>query len=1137
MELIFVLIVLTLIATPFIAIGALSTANRALKENSELRKKLNELLHERSPQKQQNKELKEQTKQTTTEKQSTAPAPPEEPPSDTETLADIDLKIWIDGNTHKANEPIKVCLSAKDKDGIESWAQGKLTLVKLSESTLLPVKVISSSLIELDPLVESTRRLSFNAPEPGLYRLKLTLNDTDLSTIHEFSVEESAVKSTEEPPPIASGSETAKTITETSKEKTKEPDKRTGKTANQSASVKTKSPEPKSSDSIEMKLGTYWFVRIGVILLLTGIATLAWFKRSFFFDLSPGTKVGLFYALSAAMGGLGFWIQKRKEELKNYGQVLMAGGFAGTYFTTYAAHIFEPVKIIPDPTLALVLLFSLGMLIVWFAEKLKSETIALFAIGASYYATYVPVIHSGEISPWIILASNLILAISSVIFMLRNRWFKMPVLSMIASYSGFFIWRAMTESPELFLVAIFACSLWVVYTVAALLSRDNGFKDNDRATFLTLNNGALFGLMSWELLQNADSQYWVLPLSLGALLVGCAFFASKTLKDHPLTKNCYLIQGLTLITLGLMVTKQSESIKGPILAAESVILLFGAIRLKSLIVRYASAAAAAAAVIFGFISIANGAGDYFYSCLSIGGFLLFNAFLTSKKIEQQKEILLRPIVSYFTLSALAVSICAFLIKADHSLMTGSILIASSVIFCASIYPLRVREFVLFGQIPAIFGIIRSYEILADTEGFGTEPLILLLLTLGLAHWWSLQKNKLITESETDREQANGISFVFEIFYSGAIISQLLVWLIATHQYSAEWLWIGSVAAAAITAYAAMTKAKFIGIFAQIFLVLACSCQIDICINNNEGTPIMAMVPIATMLGTSLIIPYITKLIGTVSESMSRTLGMIQRGYRLASTGLLMLWIYRFVPGDTQLWISVVLSFACVIAGKWRPAAEWGWASLAFSLSGLIYLCAGESNPMLIPDQWITFVCILIGIVFFFSSLLVSNKETLTSFFTYVCAGYILIARELLERDALLPSLTAVLLLLAVQQISRRVSGKIAISDKSHFTLIISGVVTLFLWATVKVGSDAEGLRTITWAGLAVIYFILGLGLQERWYRLMGLGTLGIALLSLLPIIWELSTEMKIASLFVLGAIFVGLGYVYTRYKEKINKLL
>ena len=94
-----------------------------------------------------------------------------------------------------------------------------------------------------------------------------------------------------------------------------------------------------------------------------------------------------------------------------------------------------------------------------------------------------------------------------------------------------------------------------------------------------------------------------------------------------------------------------------------------------------------------------------------------------------------------------------------------------------------------------------------------------------------------------------------------------------------------------------------------------------------------------------------------------------------------------------------------------------------------------------------------------------------------------------------------------------------------------------MWSTVKVGEGAEGLRTIIWAGLAVLYFALGLGLKERWYRLMGLGTLGIALLSILPIIWGLGTEMKIASLFVLGAIFVGLGYVYTRYKEKINKLL
>ena len=1193
MELILILIVLVIIATPIIAIAALVNANKALKENTELRAKLNELLYEKAKQQKELQELKKITTPTT-DKDQDLPVPlPIQPTSDVKELKywiskndqecgpytldqlrqnleegtilltdyiykdkewislsqfiedrkidekAIDLKVWLDKKIHRTGESIKTHLSAKDNNGIGVWGKGELVLIKLSESTLLPKEVISSWSFELNPLEESTQQLEFNVAELGSYRLKFTLNESNISCMHDFNVNESAVKNvlakTSTAPDPETVSTTVKTpksraLVHTSKEEVKKPDRRTAERATHSSLAKVEPSKLKDSESIEMKLGTYWFVRIGVVLLLTGIATLAWFKRSFFFDLSPGTKVALFYALSASMGGLGFWIQKKKEELKNYGQVLIAGGFAATYFTTYAAHIFEPVKIIPEPTLALVLLFSLGALIVWFAEKLKSETIALFAIGASYYATYVPIIHSGEISPWIILASNLILAISSVIFMLRNRWFKMPVLSMFASYCGFFIWRAMTESPELFLVTLFACSLWIVYTVATLLSRDTGFKDNERATFLTLNNGALFGLMSWELLKNADAQYWILPLSVGALLLSCAFFASKALKEYPLTKNCYLIQGLTLITLGLMLTKQSESIKGPMLAAESVILLFSAIRLKNMIVRYASVAAAAAAVIFGFISILDGAGDSLYSCLSIGGFLLFNAYLTSKKVEQDKESLLRPIVSYFTVSALAVSITAFLIQADHSLMTGSILIASSVIFCASIYPLWVREFVLLGQIPAILGVFNTFSIISNTEGFGLEPLSLLLLTLGLAHWWRLQRDRVITQSKPNEIQAKSISLFYELIYSAMITLQLLLWLNATHEFSVSWLWIGSATAAAITTYSAITRAKFIGIFSQIFLIIACGVQIKICINGDEATDFMALIPIGTMLGTNLIIPNIANRLGGVPESINRSLALIQCGYRLAASGLLILWIYRFVPSDYQLWISVFLSFACIIASKWRPAVEWGWASLAFSLSGLIFI----KN---IPDQFQTPASILIAAAFFFYSRSVSGKESLISSIAYLCAGYLYLANELAQGDAQFLSAAGVLFLLTIQQITRRTSGKISIPNEAHVSLIISGAIALFLWSTVKVGEGAEGLRSIIWAGLAVIYFALGLGLKERWYRLMGLGILGIALISLLPIIWGLSTEMKIASLFVLGAVFLGLGYVYTRYKEKINKLL
>ena len=51
------------------------------------------------------------------------------------------------------------------------------------------------------------------------------------------------------------------------------------------------------AESIEMKLGTYWFVRIGVMLVLTGLGVLAYYNKNFFFELTPQAKVSVFYLL------------------------------------------------------------------------------------------------------------------------------------------------------------------------------------------------------------------------------------------------------------------------------------------------------------------------------------------------------------------------------------------------------------------------------------------------------------------------------------------------------------------------------------------------------------------------------------------------------------------------------------------------------------------------------------------------------------------------------------------------------------------------------------------------------------------------------------------------------------------------
>ncbi len=107
-------------------------------------------------------------------------------------------------------------------------------------------------------------------------------------------------------------------------------------------------PGPPPAASFEMRLGTFWFVRIGAVLVLTG---LVFFGNLAFQQLGPAGKTGLLYLASGMLLGAGVWWQRKeaKESLQNYAQVLFAGGLAAVYFTTYAAHHFPTLRIIGSP--------------------------------------------------------------------------------------------------------------------------------------------------------------------------------------------------------------------------------------------------------------------------------------------------------------------------------------------------------------------------------------------------------------------------------------------------------------------------------------------------------------------------------------------------------------------------------------------------------------------------------------------------------------------------------------------------------------------------------------------------------------------------------------------------------------------
>ena len=738
----------------------------------------------------------------------------------------------------------------------------------------------------------------------------------------------------------------------------------------------------------------------------------------------------------------------------------------------------------------------------WVANRLRSETVALFAVGAAYYATYVPLIHvdSGGVSHWVILASNVILAATAVAFMLRNRWFKMPLLSMSAAYAGFVLWRVRVEDPApLLIVLLFAASLWIIYNAAVFLSRHDAFDDRKRAAFLTANNAALFGFLTWDVLRDHPQQFWILPLSFGMVLLGGALASRRLLGDQVLSGKSFLTQGLVLVTLGLMTTQLSESIKGPILAAETVVLLFMGIRRENKILKLASMLVAVIAFGFGIYDINQENTDYLKGCLAIASFLLFAGWLSHHRLEKDGKAILRPVVSYFSGLALAIGQLALFSSGSGGDMLPVILVGATLLLTASIYLLRVREFVLIGQVPALAGLCYSWLFIAEGESLTLPLLLVMIATLGLAHWWRWQRNHL-TRDWANRHSARMVPLCAEGIFSAGLIIQLINWLGVVGDLQRQWLWLGPLLALAIMGYGALTRAAFLAALGQVFLYIGCFWSLSVFlphifiihgdVDGGEVPMLLTLAPIGGLLLTGLVIIAALR-IGQAGALATRLITGLQVCYQWAAAALGALWIYHFIPDAYRVLfafgVAVFLLLGCLL-GRKGVKGQWQGAALAYALVGGLFLIM-----------------------------------------------------QFLHGHAFWQSLAAIAVFLGVQRMARISDAHFHVADWVHKAIIAAGGAALFFWVTIRVsgmaGDGIEGLRSISWSGLGLLFFLLGLTLKERWYRLMGLTVLGIALLSLVPIIWGFSTEWKIASFFVLGLVFVGLGFVYNRFRAKINKLL
>ncbi len=946
---------------------------------------------------------------------------------------------------------------------------------------------------------------------------------------------------------------------------------------------------PGRPQSAELRLGTYWFVRVGVVMVLTAMVFLANLAyREWITQMGAVGKVALLYVGSAALLGVGAWLQRKdaKESLRNFAHVLLAGGLGAVYFTTYAAHHYEPLRVIGSAVLDGALLLGWAGVIVWLADRKKSETLALFALGLGFYTAVVTRVGTFT------LASNLVLTTATVFFLVRNRWAHLTLAGLVASYGGFGFWRFFHDGQwllgapreNLWVALAFLIGYWLCFTAATFLAEGDILADMRRAAFLSANNGAFFALAVLSMASNRGGRLWAFCLGFGAVLLALAAFARMRLPREPSVRAAYVTQGLLLLTVGFILKFTGHQL-AVLLTAESVVLLTLGLRQSSRLLR--AGAFVSAALAAGWLALTARPGDSPVLGLGVTALLLFNAWWMSRHEDPANAALLRPRTAAFAVFALfAGAVTCFQQAATPWVPVW--LAGAAVLVTASVHVLRTRELTLFGQ--GYLFLAHCWWLFSSgdwAEWPAWRQMLLLAATLAVLHWWAGQTVL----------GGRALAAKFETGCAIAVAALLHTWLQARCT-APQWVVVSSALAVGVTGYGAATRAWRLAATGQFFTLVAAVNFVRHISESSGDDWTLALAPVAMCVLTA----------GATSGAMQRLTARIPGGtrdtlrvgvslYYWAAFAMLVVMTFRYVPAGQRPWVFALGGAVLFGFAGWQRLAQPLLASgVALGLGLLSLLAPGEGNddsltipnlfavllplglqqvarrapgcfPMppnahaavvlvaggclwlhltrlLLPERdgyYFTVAWSVLGPVF-----LAAGQWLRERTYFLLGLGCLLAAlARVMFHDAWLPELLALNVLpmlgvFALQRVARRHLEGAALPEGAHTAAICASGLTLWLFLSrwVVQASGGKFFLTASWAVLALAIFSAGFALRERVYRWLGLAVLAGAVGRVVLLdVWQLALVYRVLAFMALGLVLIVLGYIYTRWQDKIREWL
>jgi hypothetical protein len=193
----------------------------------------------------------------------------------------------------------------------------------------------------------------------------------------------------------------------------------------------------RSALDLEQMLGTNWLSKIGVAVLVLGIAFfLAWRLR----EVGPLGKVLTGVVVSAILLACGIW-GDRHERYALLGRAALAGGWSLLYFVAYAAYHVPAAHVIASPLVDLLILLTIVVAMVVHTLRFRSQVVTGLAFLLAFATVAMNRVDVYSLS------SNVVLAIGLCAVAVRMQWYEMEIFGILAVYLNHYLWLTPIIEP------------------------------------------------------------------------------------------------------------------------------------------------------------------------------------------------------------------------------------------------------------------------------------------------------------------------------------------------------------------------------------------------------------------------------------------------------------------------------------------------------------------------------------------------------------------------------------------------------------------------------------------------------------------------------------------------------------------